>query len=70
MANVTLINCANVIEAEIMRGALDSAGIPCILQGENSSLINAIPAVDVRILVREEDLEDAMKVIEKSQLEA
>lgn len=70
MATVNLITCANVIEAEILKGALDSAGIPSILQGVNSSLINAIPAVDVSILVREEDLEDARIVIEKSQSEA
>ena len=70
MAAVTLVTCANVIEAEILKGALESAGVPCILQGENSALVNAIPAVDVQILVREEDFEAAKKAIEKSQSEA
>ena len=42
MATVTLATCTNVVEAEILKGALESAGVPCILQGENSSLVNAI----------------------------
>lgn len=70
MATVTLATCTNVVEAEILKGALESAGVPCILQGENSSLVNAIPAVDVQILVREEDLEVAKEAIEKSQSKA
>lgn len=70
MATVTLITCANAIEAEILKGALESSGIPCILQGVTSSQVNGISAIDVPILVREEDLEDARRVISDSLSEA
>lgn len=74
MALTKLITCWAPIEAEIVKGALESAGIPCILQGAgiSSAYIGeglANSAFSVQVLVREEDLEDAMKVIQENAKE-
>lgn len=68
MELVKLTTCWNQVEAEIIKGALASAGIACIIQGAVASNIrigNAIgnSAFEIPILVRTEDLEDAKQVI-------
>ena len=44
-----LVTCNNAIEAELLKGALEDMDIPCIIQGEVTSLmyggIGALPVV-------------------------
>lgn len=63
MALVKLASCWNTVEAEIIKGALDTAGIACMLQSTLSAgdMGLGISAFEIPILVREEDLEDAKK---------
>lgn len=73
MALVKLTSCWNALEAEILRGALESAGIPCIVQSSTVSTVRigdmgiGNSAFEVPILVREEDLADALEVIRKDE---
>lgn len=66
MALVKHTSCWNTVDAEIINGALDTAGIACMLQSTLSAgdMGLCIAAFEIPILVREEDLEDAKKVIE------
>jgi len=57
-------------EAQIIRGALDAAGIGCTLRGEALRLTHGITVdglAEVRILVRPEDAEQARTVIAEAQ---
>ena len=68
MALVKLTTCWNSFEAEILKGKLESAGIPCMLQSSyfsNVEIGNGIAnsACAIPVLVREEDLEEAKKVV-------
>ena len=68
MALVELTTCWNAFEAEILKGALETAGIPCIVQSSyfsNVEIGNGIAnsACAIPVLVREEDLEAAKQVI-------
>ena len=68
MALVELTTCWNTFEAEILKGALETAGIPCIVQSSyfsNVEIGNGIAnsACAIPVLVREEDLEAAKQVI-------
>lgn len=72
MALVELTTCWNSFEAEILKGALESAGIPCMLKGSyfsNAEIGNGIAnsACAIPILVREEDLEAAKQVIAEAE---
>lgn len=72
MALVELTTCWNAFEAEILKGALESAGIPCILQSSyfsNVEIGNGIAnsACAIPILVREEDQEAAKQVIAEAE---
>lgn len=68
MELVKLTTCWNQVEAEIIKGALASAGIDCIIQGAVASNIRigngfGNSAFEIPILVRAEDLDDAKQVI-------
>lgn len=49
------------VDAELARNWLESEGIPCVLPGENSA--GLLPVLDVPLLVREEDAEEAARVL-------
>lgn len=69
MATVKLTSCNNAFEAEVLKGVLDSSGIPCILQGAGISGVKIgqfgtyNSAFEVTVLVREEDLVAAIEII-------
>ena len=51
-------------QAEIAKSILDSAGIFCVLHGEHISAIYATSIFSVRLMVKPEDVDDAIAVIE------
>ena len=66
MQTVRLTTCNTSYEAHIIKGKLESEGIPSILTNENmsnlySGLISAFSGVD--ILVNENDLERAKQLL-------
>ena len=61
---VVLKTFDNTTQAEIAKSILDSAGIFCVLHGEHMSAIYATSLFAVRLMVRAEDAEDAIAVIE------
>lgn len=71
MAIVRLTSCWNSFEAEVVKGALETAGIPCLIQGSTFADVRigglgiANSACEIPILVNEQDLDDALKVIAK-----
>ncbi|MCQ2293257.1 MAG: DUF2007 domain-containing protein [Bacteroidaceae bacterium] len=65
-----LTACNNTFEAELLKGRLESEGIPCVLQGETMNLVyGGISAMPINILVREEDLEKALELIKNDNTE-
>lgn len=65
-----LTSCNNTFEAELLKGRLESEGIPCVLQGETMNLVyGGISAMPINLLVREEDLEKALEVINSDEEE-
>lgn len=64
MALTVLKECNNNFDAELIKGALASEGIPCIIQGENiNRLYGGISAFPIKVLVNEEDKEAAMAIV-------
>jgi hypothetical protein len=61
---VVLKTFDNTTQAEIAKSILDSAGIFCVLHGEYMSAIYTTPLFAVRLMVKAEDAEDAIAVIE------
>jgi hypothetical protein len=60
---VTIARFEDHLEAEVARGVLEAAGIPCFLHGENAN--NLIPAAfGVRLQVAPGDEADARTVLE------
>lgn len=53
----------NLVQAEIAKSILDSAGIFCTLHGEYMSAIYTPIAFPTRLMVREEDVADAEAVL-------
>ena len=53
----------NVVQAEIAKSILESAGIFCVLQGEYMSSIYSPIAFPTRLMIREEDIEAAEAVL-------
>lgn len=53
----------NVMQAEIAKSILDSAGIFCTLEGEYMASIYTPIAFQTRLMVREEDLAEAEAVL-------
>ena len=65
---VQLTVCWNALEASLLKGKLESAGIPCVVQGDNVSSVGvgfggASSAFEVPILVRTEDLPSAKSLL-------
>ena len=68
MEPVVLITCPDPIEANILKGVLDNAGIESYITGENTANLfpsNTGEPGDVQILVDEKDLERARELIKK-----
>ena len=61
---VVLKTFDNTTQAEIAKSILDSAGIFCVLNGAPTSDIYTTSLFAVRLMVRAEDAEDAIAVIE------
>lgn len=53
----------NVVQAEIAKSILDSAGIFCTLHGEYMATIYTPVAFPTRLMVREEDVAEAEAVL-------
>lgn len=67
MKTVRLTTCSNTFEANVLKGALEAAGITCIIQGENfSNVYGSIPTLAPDILVNEEDLDTARTIIQEA----
>lgn len=70
MALTILKECNSNFEAELIKGALASEGIPCIIQGENiNRLYGGISAFPIKVLVNEEDKETAMTIVAENEIE-
>ena len=67
---VTLATYSWISEAEVVRGALESAGIEAFIPEAYTSTINPImTGVQVRVQVREFALEEARSLLTTSQVE-
>lgn len=64
---VKLKTCSNAFEAQLLKSRLEDAGIPSIVADENISMLyaGAVGAFAPRVLVREEDFEAALQLIEE-----
>ena len=60
---VLIASFDNVMQAEIAKSVLESAGIFCTLEGEYMSTIYTPVAFPTRLMVREEDLAEAEAVL-------
>ncbi|MBP5715984.1 MAG: DUF2007 domain-containing protein [Bacteroidales bacterium] len=65
---VQLTICGNAFEATLLKGKLETAGIPCVLQGGSISSVvvgsgGTSSAFAVPILVRTEDLPSAKSLL-------
>ena len=60
---IRLTNCTNEFNAQLLKGALESEGIPAMLSNEIMSGYMGTQGVD--ILVKEEDLEAAKKILDQ-----
>ncbi|KPJ48831.1 hypothetical protein AMJ40_06795 [candidate division TA06 bacterium DG_26] len=70
---VEIWQASNEIEAQLIRGLLESNGIDCTLKGEALRLTHSITVNGlalVAVLVRPEDAERAKQLISSSQLES
>lgn len=61
---VVLKTFDNTTQAEIAKSILDSAGIFCVLHGEHMAAIYTTSLFAVRLMVKAEDVDDALVVIE------
>ena len=55
----------SAIMAEIAKSILDSAGIFCVLHGEYMSSIYATSAFPVQLMIKPEDYENAIAVLDE-----
>ena len=62
---VSVMTVQNPMKAEIIRGALQSAGIPCEIGGETQAGFTGIPALGINLLTQVADLERARKHLRK-----
>lgn len=60
---VVLQSYDNLMQAEIAKSILDSAGIFCALRNEYMSMVYPISAMPSQLMVREEDLEQAQRLL-------
>jgi hypothetical protein len=63
---IRLTTCTNDFNAQLLKGALESEGISAMFSNEIMSGYMGTQGVD--ILVKEEDLEAARKIIEQQSL--
>ncbi|MCR5394690.1 MAG: DUF2007 domain-containing protein [Bacteroidales bacterium] len=66
---VQLTVCWNALEAGLVKGRLETAGIPCVLQGGNISSVEIgnggiSSAFAIPVLVRAEDLDSARGLLD------
>ena len=62
---VLLDTFTNDVDANIVRGVLESNGVPCIVNGENMNVIyGGIPSFSVRLYVRRTDLDLARRILD------
>ena len=61
---VVLKTFDNTTQAEIAKSILDSAGIFCVLHGAQMAAIYTTSLFAVRLMVKAEDVDDAIAVIE------
>ena len=59
---IRLTTCPNVFNASLLKGALENEGIPAMLSNE---IMCGYMGQDVDVLVKEEDLEAAKKILEQ-----
>ena len=62
---IRLATCTNEFNANLLKGALESEGIPAMLSNEIMCGYMGTQGVDV--LVKEEDLEAAKKILEQQE---
>ena len=63
-----LVTCNNAIEAEFLKGALEDMDIPCIIQGEVTSLMyGGIGALPVVLLVDDKDMQRAKSFLSERE---
>ena len=65
MKTVRLTTCPNAFEAELLKGRLESEGIPALLNNEIMSTYPPFGGVDV--FINEEDLERATDILNTNQ---
>jgi hypothetical protein len=70
-ANLVVVHeCGSEMEADLAKGALQSAGIDALIQSEAAGHYHlSWSSVSFRLLVREEDAADARKVLDAPPLE-
>ena len=54
----------NPMRAEIAKSSLDSAGIFCVLNDEYMSAIYSVGAFPMRLMVRSEDADSALQLLQ------
>lgn len=60
MALVELVRMSNGAEAELLRGRLESAGVPAVCFDAGMNIAESVGlAIPVRVMVLDEDLADA-----------
>jgi hypothetical protein len=70
---VTIARFRDVVQAQLARGRLESAGIPCFLADENIHRITgqfSFVFGGIRLLVRQEDSEEALEIIGEDSAES
>ena len=68
---VELYRARNDMEAQVIRGLLESHGVSCVLRGEAVRFTHSITIdglAEVRILVRPDDLDRAREIMTSSEL--
>jgi hypothetical protein len=58
---VSILTVQNPMKAEIIRGALESAGIPCEIGGETQAGFAGVAAIGIDVMTHAEDLQRARK---------
>ena len=66
---VTLDSFPDAVSAYIIKGVLNTNGIECVVTNERMSTILPMPGLpicEVRLLVKEKDLNEAIRIIEEN----
>jgi Putative prokaryotic signal transducing protein len=64
---VSIYTVDNPVEAELIRGALQSAGIPCEINGESQAGLVGITAFEIDIMTKFADAERARELLRELQ---